>query len=169
MGTHLTSRHHYRTPQGPCLAMLSHNPLSSSPSSWHLAHQSPLSDAFQVCPPLLTLKRTQWWCVDMCVLKFHKHYSFQVVLCFTVFTLTTVFWKAPRLLSAPLVDFCQFQLMELAHQSCPHLDDPASWWLLSSLDFWCHKGVIQDFPGGPVAKTPRSQCREAGFHPSSGN
>ena len=26
-----------------------------------------------------------------------------------------------------------------------------------------------DFPGGPVAKTPRSQCRGPGFDPWSGN
>ena len=28
---------------------------------------------------------------------------------------------------------------------------------------------IQDFPGGPVVKTPRSQCRGPGFNPWSGN
>ena len=27
----------------------------------------------------------------------------------------------------------------------------------------------RDFPGGPVAKTPHSQCREPGFEPWSGN
>ena len=27
----------------------------------------------------------------------------------------------------------------------------------------------RDFPGGPVAKTPHSQCRAAGFDPWSGN
>ena len=27
----------------------------------------------------------------------------------------------------------------------------------------------RDFPGGPVAKTPCSQCRGLGFHPWSGN
>ena len=27
----------------------------------------------------------------------------------------------------------------------------------------------QDFPGGPVGKTPRSQCRGPGFDPWSGN
>ena len=27
----------------------------------------------------------------------------------------------------------------------------------------------RDFPGGPVAKTPRSQCRGPGFDPWSGN
>ena len=26
-----------------------------------------------------------------------------------------------------------------------------------------------DFPGGPVVKTPRSQCRGPGFNPCSGN
>ena len=28
---------------------------------------------------------------------------------------------------------------------------------------------IQEFLGGPVAKTPRSRCREPRFHPQSGN
>ena len=27
----------------------------------------------------------------------------------------------------------------------------------------------RDFPGGPVAKTPHSQCRGPGFDPWSGN
>ena len=27
----------------------------------------------------------------------------------------------------------------------------------------------RDFPGGPVAKTPHSQCRGPGFNPWSGN
>ena len=31
------------------------------------------------------------------------------------------------------------------------------------------KRALQDFPGGPVAKTPFSQCSEPGFHPQSGN
>ena len=26
-------------------------------------------------------------------------------------------------------------------------------------------GVVRDFPGGPVIKTPHCQCRELGFHP----
>ena len=29
--------------------------------------------------------------------------------------------------------------------------------------------VHGDFPGGPVAKTPSSQCRGPGFNPWSGN
>ena len=29
--------------------------------------------------------------------------------------------------------------------------------------------ILQDFPGCPVAKTPRSQCRGPGFDPWSGN
>ena len=32
-----------------------------------------------------------------------------------------------------------------------------------------YKCGIRDFPGDPVAKTPRSQSREAGFDPWSGN
>ena len=28
---------------------------------------------------------------------------------------------------------------------------------------------FRDFPGGPMAKTPRSQCRGLGFDPWSGN
>ena len=32
-----------------------------------------------------------------------------------------------------------------------------------------NKGHLRDFPGGPVVKTPRSQCREPGFNPWSGN
>ena len=28
---------------------------------------------------------------------------------------------------------------------------------------------LQDLPGGPVAKTQRSQCRGPGFNPWSGN
>ena len=28
---------------------------------------------------------------------------------------------------------------------------------------------LEDLPGGPVAKTPRSQCRRPGFNPWSGN
>ena len=28
---------------------------------------------------------------------------------------------------------------------------------------------LRDFPGGPVVKTPHSQCRGHGFHPWSGN
>ena len=31
------------------------------------------------------------------------------------------------------------------------------------------KTPVRDFPGGPVAKTPRSQCRGPGFDPWSGN
>ena len=31
------------------------------------------------------------------------------------------------------------------------------------------KANHRDFPGGPVAKTPRSQCRGPGFDPWSGN
>ena len=31
------------------------------------------------------------------------------------------------------------------------------------------KFVSRDFPGGPVAKVPCSQCRGSGFHPWSGN
>ena len=27
----------------------------------------------------------------------------------------------------------------------------------------------RDFPGGPMAKTPHSQCRKPGFHHWSGN
>ena len=37
----------------------------------------------------------------------------------------------------------------------------------------CKMGLIKvpswDFPGGPVVKTPRSQCRGPGFDPWSGN
>ena len=33
----------------------------------------------------------------------------------------------------------------------------------------CFKMYLEDFPGGPVAKTPRSQCRGPRFHPWSGN
>ena len=29
--------------------------------------------------------------------------------------------------------------------------------------------INRDFPGGTVAKTPHSQCREPGFIPQSGN
>ena len=29
--------------------------------------------------------------------------------------------------------------------------------------------VSKDFPGGPVAKTPHSQCRGSRFHPWAGN
>ena len=29
--------------------------------------------------------------------------------------------------------------------------------------------IARDFPGGPVAKTPHSQCRGRGFDPWSGN
>ena len=31
------------------------------------------------------------------------------------------------------------------------------------------KSQVLDFPGGPVAKTPQSQCRGSKFHPWSGN
>ena len=31
------------------------------------------------------------------------------------------------------------------------------------------KTTMRDFPGGPVAKTPHSQCRGPGFNPWSGN
>ena len=31
------------------------------------------------------------------------------------------------------------------------------------------KGNSRDFPGGPVAKTPHSQCSGPGFNPWSGN
>jgi len=31
------------------------------------------------------------------------------------------------------------------------------------------KHFARDFPGGPVAKTPCSQCRRPGFNPYSGN
>ena len=31
------------------------------------------------------------------------------------------------------------------------------------------KSQVLDFPGGPVAKTPQSQCRGPRFHPWSGN
>ena len=31
------------------------------------------------------------------------------------------------------------------------------------------KGRAWDFPGGPVVKTPHSQCRGLGFDPWSGN
>ena len=31
------------------------------------------------------------------------------------------------------------------------------------------KSKYQDFPGGPVAKTPHSQCSGTGFDPWSGN
>ena len=31
------------------------------------------------------------------------------------------------------------------------------------------KVMLRDFPGGPVAKTLRSQCRGPGFDPWSGN
>ena len=31
------------------------------------------------------------------------------------------------------------------------------------------EGVVRDFPRGPVAKTPCSQCRGPRFHPWSGN
>ena len=33
---------------------------------------------------------------------------------------------------------------------------------------WC-KRISRDFPGGPVVKTPRFQCRGRGFDPWSGN
>ena len=32
-----------------------------------------------------------------------------------------------------------------------------------------NKREAQDFPGGPVVKTPRSQCEGPGFDPWSGN
>ena len=35
--------------------------------------------------------------------------------------------------------------------------------------FQCEKHFARDFPGGPVAKTPCSQCRRPGFNPCSGN
>ena len=39
-----------------------------------------------------------------------------------------------------------------------------------NLDFLILKSNYRDFPGSPmVAKTPRSQCREPGFDPWSGN
>ena len=31
------------------------------------------------------------------------------------------------------------------------------------------KAFLRDFPGGPVDKTPRSQCRRPGFNPWSRN
>ena len=31
------------------------------------------------------------------------------------------------------------------------------------------KSKLGDFPGGPVAKTPSSQCKGPGFYPWSGN
>ena len=31
------------------------------------------------------------------------------------------------------------------------------------------KIILRDFPGGPVGKTPHSQCRGSGFNPWSGN
>ena len=33
----------------------------------------------------------------------------------------------------------------------------------------CDKECHRDFPGGPVAETPCSQCRDPGFDPWSGN
>ena len=33
----------------------------------------------------------------------------------------------------------------------------------------CFKRITRDFPGGPMADTPHSQCRRPGFHPWSGN
>ena len=35
--------------------------------------------------------------------------------------------------------------------------------------FFLKKKNFRDFPGGPVAKPPSSQCREPGFDPWSGN
>ena len=35
--------------------------------------------------------------------------------------------------------------------------------------FELQKKNVRDFPGGPVGKTPHSQCRGPGFGPSSGN
>ena len=40
-------------------------------------------------------------------------------------------------------------------------------WLLITPDFF--KGVLGDFPGGAVIKTPFSQCKGQGFDPQSGN
>ena len=35
---------------------------------------------------------------------------------------------------------------------------------------WVHiSNLYWDFPGGPVAKTPHSQCRGPGFNPWPGN
>ena len=36
---------------------------------------------------------------------------------------------------------------------------------------WSHpfKTLVRDFPGGPVVKTPYSQCKGSGFDPWSGN
>ena len=33
----------------------------------------------------------------------------------------------------------------------------------------CTSELSRDFPGGPVVKTPHSQCRGPGFDPWSGN
>ena len=47
-------------------------------------------------------------------------------------------------------------------------------WLSRFAVHWNYHNIVnqlysRDFPGGPVVKTPRSQCREPGFNPRSGN
>ena len=39
----------------------------------------------------------------------------------------------------------------------------------SSPPVWVTRKASEDFPGGPVAKTPSSQCRGPRFNPWSGN
>ena len=47
--------------------------------------------------------------------------------------------------------------------------------MMSSLVFSLEEEILRaaseekDFPGGPGAKTPHSQCRAPGFNPWSGN
>ena len=40
---------------------------------------------------------------------------------------------------------------------------------INNLNFFAGRWGDGDFPGGPVVKTLRSQCRGLGFDPSSGN
>ena len=40
---------------------------------------------------------------------------------------------------------------------------------ISDSNKWTLKYYARDFPGGPVVRTPRFQCRGHGFQPGSGN
>ena len=67
-------------------------------------------------------------------------------------------------------------------QSCPTLSDPMDCSLPSNMELWStqvlflgtRKGfteeiAFEEFPGGPVAKRPCSQCKDLGSDPWSGS
>ena len=50
-----------------------------------------------------------------------------------------------------------------------NLEDPVNEYVMITISVITKENASRDFPGGPVAKTPCSQCRGSGFNPWSGN